>query len=62
MLITVEDADDDLRDALKINSYSAIHTALLLLSESFSEEQFYMTIAGLSYQGLLKYSLFLIEL
>ncbi|KAK8743778.1 hypothetical protein OTU49_001261 [Cherax quadricarinatus] len=41
--------DDELHSALKINLYAAIHTALLLLPESFSEDQLYLALAGLSY-------------
>ena len=36
---------------IRLNLQSALHTALILLPESFSEEQFYMTLAGLSYTG-----------
>ncbi|KAK4292612.1 hypothetical protein Pmani_034633 [Petrolisthes manimaculis] len=52
VLMLHQDAhDEELRNALKINLFSAIHTALLLLPESFSEEQLYLTLTGLSYMG-----------
>ena len=43
--------DNDLAQAIQTNYESAVHTALLLLSDVFSEEEFYLTIAGLSYNG-----------
>ncbi|XP_071550753.1 phosphatidate cytidylyltransferase, mitochondrial isoform X2 [Panulirus ornatus] len=43
--------DEELHSALKINLYAALHTALLLLPESFSEDQLYMALAGISYTG-----------
>lgn len=45
--------DEELHSALKINLYAALHTALLLLPESFSEEELYLALAGISYTGQL---------
>ncbi|XP_042240552.1 phosphatidate cytidylyltransferase, mitochondrial-like isoform X1 [Homarus americanus] len=51
LMLHKDSADDELRSALKINLYSALHTALLLLPESFSEDQLYLALAGVSYTG-----------
>ncbi|KAK7068800.1 Phosphatidate cytidylyltransferase, mitochondrial, partial [Halocaridina rubra] len=52
VLIIQQDAvDEELKNSLKINVYSAIHTALLMLPESFSEKQLFEMLAGLSYTG-----------
>ncbi|XP_071817345.1 phosphatidate cytidylyltransferase, mitochondrial-like isoform X2 [Apostichopus japonicus] len=45
------DNNKSLSAALQTNLRSALTTALLLLPESFSEEQLFHTIAGLSYHG-----------
>lgn len=44
-------ANTELSKALVTNLQSAIHTALLLLPEQFSEEELFAAIAGLSYTG-----------
>ncbi|XP_045592279.1 phosphatidate cytidylyltransferase, mitochondrial [Procambarus clarkii] len=51
LMLHQDSEDEELRSALKINLYAAIHTALLLLPESFSEDQLYLALAGLSYTG-----------
>lgn len=45
------DEDSQLRTALVQNLHSAVHTALLLLPEHFTEIDFYKKITGLSYHG-----------
>jgi translocator assembly and maintenance protein 41 len=45
------DDTSDLPVAMMTNLNNAVHTALLLLDETFTEEELYMTIAGLSYAG-----------
>lgn len=46
-----DDRASELVSAFKINLQSALHAALLLLHERFTEEELFMTIAGLSYHG-----------
>lgn len=42
---------EPLTKALRINLQNAVHAALLILEETFTEEQLFMTIAALSYSG-----------
>ena len=50
--VLVEEASTtDLGQAIATNLQSAVHTALLLLPEEFTEEALFQTIAGLSYMG-----------
>ena len=43
--------DKELHCALVTNHQSAVHTSLLLLPDTFTEEELYCTITGLSYNG-----------
>lgn len=49
MLVQNENAK--LRDALVANLKSAVTASFLMLPESFSEEDLFLQIAGLSYAG-----------
>lgn len=46
-----DEANSELSNALRMNTSSALHAALLLQAERFTEEQLYMSIAALSYNG-----------
>jgi len=49
--VKILECSDHLRPHLHKNLKMAVTTSLLLLPESFSEEELFMTIAGLSYTG-----------
>lgn len=49
--IVLNPLSSELETALQINLQSAVHTALLILPESFTEYQFYHAISSLSYNG-----------
>lgn len=49
--ILIEPTKMELCSAMQINLENAIHAALLLLPETFSEEELYQQIAALSYDG-----------
>ena len=49
--ILIEPTKTELCSAMQINLENAIHAALLLLPETFSEEELYQQIAALSYDG-----------
>lgn len=51
MPLVLPDANHSIRSALKHNLQNAMHTALLLLPDTFQEETLYQTLAGLSYSG-----------
>ena len=46
-----KEMDQELHLALRMNLTSALHTALLLLPDRFTEDQLYMTLASVSYMG-----------
>jgi len=50
-ILDKHEEDKELDEALRSNLNSALHAALLLLPGRFSEEQLYLTLAGLSYTG-----------
>lgn len=49
--ILLNPLSSELETALQLNLQSAVHAALLILPESFTEYQFYHTISNLSYAG-----------
>ncbi|KAF5308384.1 hypothetical protein FQR65_LT18181 [Abscondita terminalis] len=49
--IIISPTSSELQTALQLNLQSAVHAALLLLPETFTEYQFYHTICNLSYAG-----------
>jgi len=49
--ILTQNENSKLQAALVSNLKSAVTAAFLMLPESFSEEDLYMQIAGLSYSG-----------
>nr|SVE76408.1 EOG090X06VP [Daphnia longispina] len=51
MPLVLPHSSHPLRSALKHNLQNAMHTALLLLPDTFQEEALYQTLAGLSYSG-----------
>uniref|UniRef100_A0A2P2I9T9 Phosphatidate cytidylyltransferase, mitochondrial n=1 Tax=Hirondellea gigas TaxID=1518452 RepID=A0A2P2I9T9_9CRUS len=51
LMLHLASKDTELRRALQVNLYAAVHTSLLLLPDTFTEQHFYHTLAGLSYAG-----------
>lgn len=51
VLTLKEPTNTDLKVALQINLQSAVHASLIQLPDTFSEEELYICIAGLSYLG-----------
>ncbi|KAK4879312.1 hypothetical protein RN001_007458 [Aquatica leii] len=49
--IIIPPTSSELQTALQLNLQSAVHAALLILPETFTEYQFYHTICNLSYAG-----------
>ena len=52
--ILEQGGEEEVGMALRQNLMSSLHTALLLLPDTFTEEQLYLTLAGLSYTGDLR--------
>lgn len=55
MPLVLPHSSHPLRSALKHNLQNAMHTALLLLPDTFQEETLYQTLAGLSYSGFYEF-------
>ncbi|XP_013422051.1 phosphatidate cytidylyltransferase, mitochondrial [Lingula anatina] len=51
VMILKEPSGENLKAALHTNLASAVHTALIILPEHFTEEELYCTICNLSYSG-----------
>lgn len=49
--IVIKPSSSELQTALQLNLQSAVHTALLVLPESFTEYEFYYAVSRLSYSG-----------
>lgn len=49
--VIIPSTDSALKLALNQNLYNAVHTALLLLPDTFTEKELYRTITNLSYSG-----------
>ncbi|KAK8779962.1 hypothetical protein V5799_018700 [Amblyomma americanum] len=47
----LQEPTPEIKRAMSLNYMTAIHTALLMLPDSFTEEELYLKIAGLSYVG-----------
>eukprot|EP00095_Tigriopus_kingsejongensis_P005438 maker-scaffold224_size251237-snap-gene-0.21 protein:Tk05438 transcript:maker-scaffold224_size251237-snap-gene-0.21-mRNA-1 annotation:"hypothetical protein DAPPUDRAFT_202995" len=51
LLLEKDTSDQEIHTALRLNLQSALHTTLLMLPETFTEEEFYLVVAALSYTG-----------
>uniref|UniRef100_A0A1Y1KUE2 Phosphatidate cytidylyltransferase, mitochondrial n=1 Tax=Photinus pyralis TaxID=7054 RepID=A0A1Y1KUE2_PHOPY len=49
--IVIHPTSSELQTAIQLNLQSAVHASLLILPETFTEYQFYHTVANLSYAG-----------
>ncbi len=55
-IVVIKD-DEELNAANESNRLSALRAALLLLPSSFSEQDLFVTITGLSYMGMFSRSI-----
>lgn len=58
-MMFADPSDGEVKRALQVNLYAAVHTALLLLPDAFTEEEFYRQLVGLSYAGMINIILYL---